>query len=174
MQDKFADGLFIGRPNDVDIAGLACDEAAKLVTDPLQFAIQRDTDRIRPPGLAIGTTQQLDGAEVVLAATDRQPLIVLAGQQRLGHRIAFGNRHSVHGIAVLVLEQGRQAVNLVVLDEQQRCFLTGQIAEGLEHALIAVEHLAIERHRRQLDIARPHQRLTRHRRPANLLQEKLR
>ena len=174
VHDEFADPLLVGRTHDVGVAGLARDERAELLANALEFVFEGNAHRIGQHRLAFTLLQELDGAEIVFSAANGQALVILPGQQRLGHRVAIGQGHAIHRLAVLVLEQGGQAVHLVVVDHQESRIAAGQLAEGLEQAILAIQHLVAQLDDRQVDIARPDQAGARFELAAHVFAEELR
>ncbi|MPM87226.1 hypothetical protein SDC9_134320 [bioreactor metagenome] len=174
MHHEFTDPFFVGGADDIDVACLAGNNRPELIANALEFAVEGNSHRIGEPGLAIGALDMPDGTEVVFAAANGQALIVLTGQQRLGNGVAIGNRHPVHGLAVLVLQQGRQPIDLVVANRQKSRFASRQVAKGLEYPIVSIEHLMAEPDRRQIDIAGPGQSNAGLRLCSGILEEELR
>jgi len=165
--------LVVGRPDDEDIAGLAGDNLPELPAQALELALERQSDRVRPPDLARWIAQQLDRTEEIAAAANPQPLVVLSGKHRTGNRITIRQGNAVHRPVLLVAQQGSQAVNLTLLQQQERPLVAGVLAKGGEHALVAIEQFAAQANQRQFHFAGSDQAGPRLRHTAKILDEEL-
>ena len=149
------------------------DGIAKKGTDALQFPFQRNPHRKRSPDLALRIAQHAQASKVVLATAYHQPLMILAFLQGTRHRIVVLQGHPDHRLALRVTQQGSQAIGLVSVQNQDSDLVTAQRLEIPDQALVVVEQLAMQIHRRQVSISRAQQLLRWHGLTIEIAQEKI-